>query len=112
MLDFVVATRRALEAEAWERARVLLALAMRVELNSEEMRLRVAFAASGTPPEKPNLLRSVVSVWKELAPAAQLEACGVARLASRRYAFDTPASDAAAPEPPPRRGKKKGRRRS
>jgi len=79
-------TERALRNCEFERARILLALALKADGAAEEA--RVCEACSGEVAREVPALRGILGLWGRLAPKHEVEA-STARLAGRRFAFES-----------------------
>ena len=81
----VPSSKSAILAKEYERARVLLALALREEMRLENERL-AQFIASATVITAMPLLAPIVQQWEAHAPPAQREPT-IGRWRDRRFAF-------------------------
>ena len=81
----VAGTRDALRSGEFERARILLALALRAELRDEERRILSACAGGHQTASRQLLLR-LLALWKELAPLAEYEA-STSQFKGREFAY-------------------------
>ena len=88
-------TAAALQTKEWERARMLLSIAVRAEGSLETTRLRAA-CLSGSVPRHAPILGPVLGHWKVLAPRDQFDA-NAKRLEGRRFAYDTELAASPAP---------------
>ena len=89
----------ALGAGEYDRARMLLALALRVDSRMETLRLDAALGRRGRDPvpSNPPLLARLLRQWDTLAPPVQREPT-VRGCSERRFALAPQAEGSAAPE--------------
>ena len=88
----------ALGTGEYDRARMLLALALRIDSHMETLRLDAALGRSADPvPSTPPLLARLLRQWDTLAPPEQREPT-VRGCSERRFALAPPADGSAAPE--------------
>ena len=88
----------ALGSGEYDRARMLLALALRIDSHMETLRLDAALGRSADPvPSTPPLLARLLRQWDTLAPPEQREPT-VRACSERRFALAPPADGSAAPE--------------
>ena len=90
----------ALGAGEYDRARMLLSLALRIDSHMETLRLDAALGRCADPvPSNPPLLARLLRQWDTLAPPEQREPT-VRGCSERRFALAPQAEGSAAPEAP------------
>ena len=88
----------ALGAGEYDRARMLLSLALRIDSHMETLRLDAALGRCADPvPSNPPLLARLLRQWDTLAPPVQREPT-VRGCSERRFALAPQAEGSAAPE--------------